>query len=262
MVSERGRDLEYNISKEELYRKYVDEGLSIDECADYFRCSTCPIEDRLRRIGIEIRNRGNQPLDIPEEVLHELYVVQGLSTVEIAKRFDCHNATISNKLREYGIPTTGPNHGNSLNLPKEELIELYVDEGKTTYELAERYGCDPTVIERRIRWYGIETRHTTAGDGDLRYKYGSNWRKHRKKALEKADYRCEICSITDGEHRVKYKDPTRDVGLGLDVHHRVPVRLFKKWDQSIEDANQLSNLQVLCQECHLNHGDRVGASPS
>jgi 5-methylcytosine-specific restriction endonuclease McrA len=67
--------------------------------------------------------------------------------------------------------------------------------------------------------------------------------------------------MTDGEHRTKYVDLTRGVGFGLDVHHRVPVRRFKQWPTaSIDDANCLSNLQVLCQDCHAEHGDRVGTS--
>lgn len=251
----------YDITKDELFRKYVDEGLSISECAEYFGCSTGPIEDRLRKFEIPVRNRGNQPLEIPEDRLRRLYVDLGLTTVEIAEEFDCHPGTIGRRLNEYGIETTGENHGNAVRIPKDELVESYVEDGNTTYELADRYDCDPTVIERRLRWYGIETRHTSAGDGDWQYNYGANWRRQRRKALERAGYRCERCGLTDGEHRMRYRDRTRDVGLGLDVHHRVSLQSFRRWDvASVEDANSLSNLQVLCQACHTDHGDRVGTS--
>lgn len=251
----------YDIPKDELAQKYLDEGLSIEECADHFGCSTTPIENRLRWYDLPVRNRGNQPLNVTKNELYKLYVDEGLTTMEVADRLECHPSTVGKKLKEHGIPTTGPNHGRSISISKDELIRLYVDEEQTTYDLAERYDCDPTVVERRLRWYGIETRHTSAGDGTGHYKYGNNWRKLRQKALENADYRCELCGIPEAEHRSMYKDPTRSVGLGLDVHHKVSVKLFRRWEAaSVEDANDLSNVQVLCQACHFEHGDRVGTT--
>jgi|GEM_PF-5239616 len=233
----------------------------MEACAEEFDCSSTLIEFRLHRYGVPTRPAGSDPIDISEEELTRLYVEAGRSTVEIAERFDCHDSTISRKLKEYDIPTSGSDHGNAVRIPKDELVESYVEDGNTTYELADRYDCDPTVIERRLRWYGIETRHTSAGDGDWQYKYGANWRRQRRKALERARYRCERCGMTDGEHRMRYRDRTRDVGLGLDVHHRVSLRSFRRWDvASVADANSLSNLEVLCQSCHTNHGDRVGTS--
>lgn len=253
----------YDIPKDELVEKYIDEGLSIEQCAAYFGCSTSPIENRLREYDLEVRNRGNQPLEVSKKTLYPLYVEERLTTSEVAEQLDCHPSTVSRKLKEHDIPTTGPNHGRSIPIPERELIQLYVDEERTTYELADRYDCDPTVIERRLGWCGVETRHTTAGDGDWQYKYGSNWRNQRKAALEAADYRCEICGMTDGAHRARYADRTRGVGLGLDVHHKVSTRHFKRWEAaSLEDANALSNLQVLCQRCHTEYGDRVGTSES
>lgn len=246
------------IQPEELRVQYIEEGKSFEECAEYFDCSSSLIEQRLHEYDIPTRPAGSDPVDISESELRELYVDTGLSTVEIAERYGCHNATISSKLKDAGISTEGPNHGNSLNLPEEELIELYVERGKTTYDLAEYYDCDPTVIERRLRWYGIEERHTGPSDDPWEYKYGSSWRRQRKKALERADYRCERCGITDNEHRETHVEPTRGVGFGLDVHHRVSVTLFRRWELCIDDANILSNLQVLCQSCHKEYGDRVG----
>lgn len=166
----------------ELRRLYQEEGLSMEDCADEFGCSSTLIEFRLRRYDIPIRPPGSDPVDIPERELTELYVDEGLSIREIAERYDCHNSTISRRLREYDIPTSGTNHGNAVQIPKDELVELYVDEGNTTYELAERFDCDPTVIERRLRWYGVETRHTSAGDGEWQYKYGANWRKQTEES--------------------------------------------------------------------------------
>lgn len=174
-----------DIPKDELERIYLDEDCSIAECAEHFGCSTTTIEGLLRKYDIPVRNRGNQPLEVSKNELQRLYVEQGLTTTEVVERLDCHPSTVGKKLKAHNIPTTGPNHGRSLNIPKDDLIRLYVEEEQTTYQLAERYDCDPTVVERRLRWYGIEPRHTPTGNGEWQYKYGSNWRKQREKALEK-----------------------------------------------------------------------------
>lgn len=196
-------------------------------------------------------------MDVSYDVLYNLYVKEGMTTVEVAEELDCHPSTVGKKLQEHDIPTTGPNHGRSIDIPEEELVRLYIDEERTTYEIAEYYDCDPTVVERRLEWYDVEIRHT-ATDGTWEYKYGASWRRQRRKALERSDYQCERCGITDEEHRARHVEPTRGVGFGLDVHHRVSVRLFKQWDLPIDDANAVSNLEVLCQSCHQDHGDRVG----
>lgn len=257
-MREVGYALVIEIPPEDLREQYIENGKSFEECAEYFNCSSSLIENRLHEYDIPTRPAGGEPVEISKSELRELYVEKDLSTVEIADRYNCHNSTISSKLNEQGISTEGPNHGNSLNLPKEELIDLYVQQEKTTYELADYYDCDSTVIERRLRWYGITKRHTGPSDDPWEYKYGSSWRRQRRKALERAEYRCELCGMTDDEHRKTHIEPTRGVRFGLDVHHRVSVRLFKRWDLPIDDANQLVNLEVLCQSCHQNFGDRVG----
>lgn len=248
----------FDITESELRELYLDRGYSIRECAEYYGGSTSLIEFKLSEYDIDTRPPGSSPVQVTRGRLKELYIDQGLTTIEIADRLDCHPSTVGKKLNHYGISTTGPNHGRSIQVDEDRLRQLYLEEGQTTYQIAERFECDPTVIERRLRWYGIEIRHTDAGEDSWEYKYGAGWRSQRRKALERADHQCERCGITDDEHRKKYVEPTRCVGFGLDVHHRVNVRVFKRWDLPIEDANRLSNLDVLCQSCHRDFGDRVG----
>lgn len=249
----------YTIPEEILRKLYLDEKLSMNECAAHFGCSSSLIELKLGAYDIPTRPPGSEPVEIAEEELYELYVEAGLSTVDIAEKFDCHNSTISDRLAEYGIKARGPNHGRSLQIPEDELRRLYVEEERTTYELGEYYNCDPTVIERRLRWYGIEERHTLPGDNDWEEPYGDNWDEQRRRAKERSDYKCEHCGISEDEHRRQFVDETRNVGIGLDVHHKIRAGLFRRWNvPDIEDANALRNLQVLCQECHAEHGDRGG----
>lgn len=81
--------------------------------------------------------------------------------------------------------------------------------------------------------------------------YGPNWRIQRQKALNRDNYACQACGMTDEAHRDRY-------GSGLHVHHIVRKEAFRRDDGSLdhECANELSNLATLCYE-HHNQADRM-----
>ena len=64
---------------------------------------------------------------------------------------------------------------------------------------------------------------------------GGNWEIPARKARERDGFRCGACGVTEEE-----------LGRNLDVHHKVPYRLF----DSPQEANRLSNLISLCPSCH------------
>jgi 5-methylcytosine-specific restriction endonuclease McrA len=68
---------------------------------------------------------------------------------------------------------------------------------------------------------------------------GPNWRKQRKKALERDGYQCQHCGINHP----------------LDVHHKVPYRDFG----SYLAANRLDNLITLCDVCHTTEEWKTGS---
>lgn len=80
--------------------------------------------------------------------------------------------------------------------------------------------------------------------------YRSGWQTKRKEALQRDNYQCTVCGITNQEHEERF-------GFGLDVHHMVPLRLFAKWDKPIEDAHSLRNLTTVCR---THHPDSPGAT--
>lgn len=154
----------FDITESKLRELYLDRGYSIRESAEYYGCSTSLIEIKLSKYDIDTRPPGSSPVEATPGRLKVLYIGQDLTTIEIADRLDCHPSTVGKKLNQFGIPTTGPNHGRSIQVDEDRLRRLYLKEGETTYQIAERFDCDPTVIERRLRWYGIEDRHTDAGE--------------------------------------------------------------------------------------------------
>lgn len=71
--------------------------------------------------------------------------------------------------------------------------------------------------------------------------YGYNWTVARREVNER-DEVCQNCG-RDGSERL------------LDVHHIIPVRVFKQASNAaVEDAHDLENLVLLCRPCHAKAG--------
>jgi DEAD/DEAH box helicase domain-containing protein len=63
--------------------------------------------------------------------------------------------------------------------------------------------------------------------------YGPGWARQRDMARARDGFRCQVCG-----------EPEKD--KSHHVHHKIPFRMF----DSVEHANQLSNLITLCNACH------------
>jgi len=101
-------------------------------------------------------------------------------------------------------------------------------------------------FEKFDKHYCSDHHPTTAGRDSPNWKensrayMGPNWKEQRSKALERANYNCESCGLTDKEHREKYD-------YGLHVHHIIARDNFADNDP---EQNKLENLSVLCHRCH------------
>lgn len=81
--------------------------------------------------------------------------------------------------------------------------------------------------------------------GGYRSGYGQNWIEQRRQRLEKDDYECVVCSMTDEEHKQIY-------GVSLHVHHIERKESFRNENGELdyERANRIENLITLCSKCH------------
>ena len=81
--------------------------------------------------------------------------------------------------------------------------------------------------------------------GGHNFGYGYNWEEQRKKALNRDEYRCQRCKLSQREHENQF-------GKGLEVHHIEPKESFRDstGTLNVEEANALSNLVTLCRLCH------------
>jgi hypothetical protein len=87
-------------------------------------------------------------------------------------------------------------------------------------------------------------------DGDTYHtRHGREFEEAREEVLERADYRCERCGITDDEHRER--DDLFPPNGGLHIHHKADTTEF----DDVSKAHRLSNLVALCAECHQKENE-------
>ncbi|MFB6159358.1 MAG: LAGLIDADG family homing endonuclease [Candidatus Nanohalobium sp.] len=94
------------IPEDELREFYIKEEMSSNEIAEEYGCSKRTILERLREYDIPRRSSGPKRRDdITKEKLEKLYVVEELSTRDIAEKLDTGRSTVYNKLKKFDIPT-------------------------------------------------------------------------------------------------------------------------------------------------------------
>jgi hypothetical protein len=103
---------------------------------------------------------GRTKKPISSEALEELYIKQGLTTYQIARRLGCCQATVWKRLHEFEIKPRAV--GNPINISSDELRTLYLEQRLSSRTIARRYGCAYSTIDRKLNELGLPTR-TRAG---------------------------------------------------------------------------------------------------
>lgn len=233
---------------EKALRSLRDDCLSQAEIADKLGCSQATVRNWMKRSGMDTSKLQKPKPWRDEEVLRRLYVDQELTMEEVASTLNCGRQAVEEWIHRHGIPTRSRNPDPPDELTrKTTLRELYVEEGSSTYSIAEELDCAPSAVHGWLQRHGIETRSVGSQPGELHHRwkggfdpyYGRNWHGQRRNALRRDNYKCKHCGITENAHREQYK-------AGLDVHHITP---FRRFDKPV-NANQLDNLVTLCRRCH------------
>ncbi len=155
------------IPEEMLRDLYVEQQLSSTEIATLCGCSSLTVIHRLREYGIPVRGKAEagmlvRGVEIPENVLRDLYEQQGMSSIQIASRYGCSDVVVRKKLVQCGIPIRSRAEAASqrwdLNIPEELLRDLYEVQKLSTVAIADKYGCTHRAILLKMAEYGIKTR--------------------------------------------------------------------------------------------------------
>lgn len=113
------------ISKDQLERLYNDQRLSSPQIAKIVGASVAGIGGLLRKYSLS-RNRseacqiaqGKRRLDLPKELLEQLYWIERLSIPQIAKRLGVNDRTIWMRFQLYQIPVRTPSESHKLGSKK------------------------------------------------------------------------------------------------------------------------------------------------
>ncbi|WP_273717076.1 HNH endonuclease [Alkalihalobacillus pseudalcaliphilus] len=92
----------------------------------------------------------------------------------------------------------------------------------------ERVYCSKTCAN--LGW-----KHLSIRRGIGKKYYGSNWLEQRRRCRDRDNYRCVDCGITENEYEKE-----------MSVHHVIPFVYFSDY----KEANKLSNLVSVCEDCH------------
>jgi IS30 family transposase len=144
--------------RELLYRLYVTEGHSTGEVAAKLGVTAHHVTKQLVRNAIE-RRHGGQRVFVDRDVLHRLYVVDGLTQRQVAVKLGVSHSTIEKELKRHEIHFRHTPKRLSFTLDRDLLHCLYIDEHRTSDEIAATLGICKSTVHNYLRRYGIEIRN-------------------------------------------------------------------------------------------------------
>ncbi len=153
---------------EELAAMYVDRRLSDQEIAE--RLGTTAYQVCLRRRELGVHRPASPPphpppvVAPPPRMLDGLYVEQGLTLVEIARRYHTSAPVVRGWLETAGIPVARrTTRATRRLLPREPLGELYVGAEMTAPQVAAELDASPQLVRRSLHDHGIPVRPGNGG---------------------------------------------------------------------------------------------------
>jgi hypothetical protein len=218
--------------KEELRRLYIEEHRSLRDVADLLSTSPQTIRRQLIKFAIPRRCKNSEPKSWQtKEWLHQKYVVEERSTIDIAELVGANSRTVNFTLKKFGIERRqAGGHLKGKKMSAQSRAKM--SEAKR----GKNVGVD------NPNWKGGKIPES------LRERRSYIARKWRRLVLERDDHTCQICGSKQRlhvHHLKPFKDhPERrwDVKNGLSVcvfcHEKIHSRTFPDWLTGREpDAN-------------------------
>lgn len=270
------------IAENELRRMYIDEKKTMKEIAKELGHDRNAVARAIKAYGIERENHYVQYNDTLDDEWISLYLDEGLSTFEIAKRFNCSHNTVKKHLRRCGIDIRDMSDAQRIShnldiLPCEvqdydTMHALYVDQHLSLKDLGSKYDCAPHAIRKRLTKLGINIRSISE---DMMGKYVGdkhpNWnggitsldmrlREYFETNLaplcrKRDHFKCRMCGSKRNlhcHHIVKFSTIVNNL---VQQHPELdPVENVNElYDIIVHDPDFLSidNLVTLCKDCHL-----------
>lgn len=139
----------YGFSRENVRKALKRCGLSGGFLWAFKGAEQATINVAKRRTKIDVRVQVHEYVPPTKEELHNLYIVQGKSATQIAKKYGCHKGTIAQLAMKYELKKrTG-------KISIKDLKRLYIDEKLQAKEIAYMYGRTPKTIATYLSRSGI-----------------------------------------------------------------------------------------------------------
>lgn len=150
----------YDVTKEQLQALY-DEGLSIKNVAARLGIPQGTMDSYFKKLDVKTRTRteaarARRKTSPPKATLEYLYIIQDKSSRDIAKIFNTNKTQVLRWLKRSNIRIKTDTIIKYPDRPnKTELEHMLLTEHLTYAQVAERYGCDPSLPYHWAKRLGI-----------------------------------------------------------------------------------------------------------
>lgn len=156
---------QFKIEKGRLKNLYYVKKLSISAIAEIYGCSYTTVWSRMKEFRIKPRTLSGamklvmevRKTQIPKNELKHLYEKRKLSTLKIARIYNCHHKTVLQKMKDYGIKSRENTEANTL-YPKHKFLGNLVEKAYLLgFRLGDLYVCKINKEGKTIRVEGTST---------------------------------------------------------------------------------------------------------
>lgn len=185
-MKNRGRIFS-EIQEKHIIKLYVDDKLSIYDIAKKYRCYRTVIVNVLKRVKVYKKNypAGESPFSPEQEkqIVH-LYVKRRISSLKIAKQFNCSYPLISRILKRNGVIMRDASENSRIftDEQEKEICRMYTEDELSTADISKKMKCCPKQVRIVLAKYDVESRTISEGMEAGHYK-------ELKDQLQKVGYR-------------------------------------------------------------------------
>lgn len=143
------------ITRDQLEQLFVNQRLSLEQVGKITGFSSRFVRSELKRHNIPIRTKYS----FDHALLYRMYVIDGLLMSEIAEALGCSRGTIDKEIVRNGIIERHPTWArHQARFTFDQLHSLYVEQGLSPREIAERGGINEAKVRYWLKKYGIALR--------------------------------------------------------------------------------------------------------
>lgn len=146
------------ISREDLREEYINQGLSLEEIGRRHHMTAPAV--RYWREKYNLPKRTHRPSDVKGGVFNMIEYIKeeyqsGRTLEDIGKDLGITSQAVSYHLRKAGIKGRDTRYKAYLNIPEDELREMYIEKNMKPVLIAAHYDVSVTTIMNKLKEYEV-----------------------------------------------------------------------------------------------------------